>query len=273
MSRFRPHVLRLLDVHLDDSSSIPNFFFKKLLNFFGINVSSKTFVFFKRFYRKTGFHIKISKSFSKYGEDLILSKYLPELSGSYLDIGSSNPTLGSNTFFFYRKGWSGVTIDPLEKSFLKHKVMRKRDSQFLGVVTGSTDTNAKIIFYEYSADDFSTTSEGRYLELLKAGISPVNIRDAKVISLKQLNLLVGPLEPYLLDIDIEGDELAVLKSINWQVFLPRVVAVEEWVSPIYVPTDIRLLLEGKGYVLASRAAITSIYVHNNYLQQTNKTKS
>ena len=268
MSRVRARVLRTLGAHLGDSSSIPNHFFKRLLKVLGIKSSSKAFAILKKFYRKTGSHIRIPKSYSFNGEDLILAKYLPELNGSYLDIGSGNATLGSNTFLFYKRGWSGITIDPLNRSFRKHQLKRKRDSQLLGVVTGLTDPKAKVIFYEYSADDYSTTSEGRYLELLKNGTKPINIREVNVIDLAQLNLSVEPSDPFLLDIDIEGDELAVLNSINWSVFLPRVVAVEEWVSPVYVPTDIRLLLEGKGYVLASRAAITSIYVHKNYLQQT-----
>lgn len=267
MSGVRTRVLRALGVYSDDSSSIPNYFFKWLLSILGIKSSSKPFAIFRKFYRKTGFHIRIPKSYSFNGEDLILAKYLPELNGSYLDIGSGNATLGSNTFLLYKRGWSGITIDPLKRSFRKHQRKRKRDSQLLGVVTGSPDLNAKVIFYEYSADDYSTTSKVRYLELLKEGTKPISIREVKVIDLTQLNLSVEPADPFLLDIDIEGDELAVLDSINWSVFLPRVVAVEEWVSPIYVPTDIRFLLEGKGYVLASRAAITSIYVHKNYLQE------
>ena len=71
----------------------------------------------------------------------------------------------------------------------------------------------------------------------------------------------------MLDIDIEGGEFLVLNSINWAVFMPRVIAVEEWISPIYTPTNIRLLLEDKGYELTSRAVITSIYVHKNYLNE------
>lgn len=268
MGRFKAHLLRKLGVHKDDSSSIPNLVFKWLLNILGFKTSSKAFAIFRKFYRRTGSHIKIPKSFSFNGEDLILAKYLPELNGRYLDIGSGNPTLGSNTFLFYKRGWSGITIDPLKRSFRKHQFKRKRDSQLIGVVTGSTNLTANVIFYEYSADDFSTTSEDRYLELLKEGTTPISIHEAKIIDLKQLNLLAAPLDPYLLDIDIEGDELAVLNSIDWSKFLPRVIAVEEWVSPIYVSTDVRLLLEGKNYVLASRAAITSIYVHKNYLQRT-----
>lgn len=267
MSRFRAYFLRHLGVQLDNSSSLTNTLFKRLLNLLGVESSSKTFSFFKRFYRRTGSHINIPKSFSFNGEDLILAKYLPELNGSYLDIGSGNPTLGSNTYYFYKKGWAGITIDPLDRSFRRHRLRRKRDSQLLGVVTGSEDIGAKVIFYEYSADDFSTTSEKRYLELLKVGNKPIRIREVEIIDLDQLKLSVEPLDPYLLDLDIEGDEFAVLNSINWEAFLPRVIAVEEWLSPINVPTRVRLLLEEKGYVLASRAFITSIYVHKDYLHR------
>lgn len=268
MSRFRAHVLGHLGAHSDNSSSTPNLLVKLLLNSLGIKSSSNAFSFFKKVYRKTGSHIRIPKSFSFNGEDLILIKYLPELDGKYLDIGSGNATLGSNTFLFYRRGWSGITIDPLNRSFRRHQLRRKRDSQLLGVVTGLKEMREKVIFYEYSADDFSTTSETRYLELLKEGNKPISIRDVKIINLEQLNLSAEPLDPYLLDLDIEGDEFAVLNSIDWDVFLPRVIAVEEWLSPIYTPTVVRLLLEEKGYVLASRAAITSIYVHRKYLEQT-----
>ena len=243
---------------------------KKALESLGIKSRSKIFITIKNLYRRTGSHIRIPKSYSFNGEDLILGKYLPELEGKYLDIGSGNPIMGSNTYHFYKRGWSGITIDPLKRSYRKHQLKRKRDSQLLGVVTGSTDSSEKVIFYEYSADDYSTTSESRFLELLNEGNKPINLREVNVIDLAQLNLSVEPSDPFLLDIDIEGDELAVLNSINWSVFLPRVVAVEEWVSPIYIPTDIRLLLEEKGYDLASRAAITSIYVHRNYLEQTDR---
>lgn len=267
MIRTRAWIQNALGMRMHSSSSIPNLFFKKFLRYLGIDSSSRIFIIFKNIYRRTGSHIKIPKNYSFNGEDLILSKYLPELHGSYLDIGSGNPSLGSNTYLFYRRGWSGVTIDPLERSLRKHKRRRRRDRQILGVVTGLKEANSKVIFYEYAADDFSTTSEDRYLELLKEGSKPINVRESKVIDLNQLNLSIEPLEAFLLDIDIEGGEFLVLNSINWAVFMPRVIAVEEWISPIYTPTNIRLLLEDKGYELTSRAVITSIYVHKNYLNE------
>ena len=267
MFRLRTSILNALGIHSDNTSSVPNLVTKRFLELLGINSSSRVFRAFKLFYRRTGAHIRIPHSFSFNGEDLILAKYLPELSGSYLDIGSGNPTLGSNTFLFYSRGWSGISIDPLQRSHRRHQRRRERDHQILGAVIGSAGDVSKITFYEYAADDFSTTSESRYLELLEQGNKPSNIRDSKVIDLNQLDLITGPLEPYLLDIDIEGGEFSVLESINWAVFSPRVIAVEEWISPIYNPTNVRLLLEENGYELTSRAVITSIYVHRSYLKQ------
>jgi hypothetical protein len=71
--------------------------------------------------------------------------------------------------------------------------------------------------------------------------------------------------PTLLDIDVEGAELSVLESNDWDKYLPRVIAVEEWTSPIYIATDVRKLLENQGYQLVSRCFLTSIYVHLDYL--------
>ena len=267
IKRVRAKALLVLGVQFDDSSTFLNLAAKRGLKLVGINSSSKKFLLVKRIYRRTGSHIKIPRSFSFNGEDRILAKYLPELKGQYLDIGSGYPVVGSNTYLFYNRGWSGITVDPLENSFHKHKLKRGRDRQILGVLTGRKDVAAKVTFYEYSANDFSTSSKSRYLQLKNEGTYPIKIREVISIKLDQLKLSAGPLDPYLLDIDVEGNEFEILESNNWEIFLPRVIAVEEWVSPIYVPTEIRLLLEGQGYVLTSRAAVTSIYVHEEYLKK------
>ena len=273
IKRIKARTLRVLGVQFDDSSTIPNLAVKQGLKLMGINSSSKEFMLIKRMYRKSGSHIRIQRSCSFNGEDLILARYLPELMGHYLDIGSGDPKLGSNTYLFYSRGWSGITIDPLENSFHKHRFKRGRDRQILGVVTSNDAAGGKVIFYEYSANDFSTTSEGRYLQLKKEGTCPIKIREVAPIKLEELELSAGPLEPYLLDIDIEGNEFEILQSNNWEIFLPRVIAVEEWESPIYQPTAVRSLLEGQGYVLSSRAAVTSIYVHEAYLKNLESLKN
>lgn len=60
-----------------------------------------------------GFRIS-KKSFSQYGEDLILESYFQKIGlsdGVYVDIGGFHPTWLSNTYLLHKKGWSGFVVD------------------------------------------------------------------------------------------------------------------------------------------------------------------
>ena len=62
-----------------------------------------------------------SKSYSQEGEDLILSRYFDgQREGFFIDVGAFHPIRFSNTYLFYRLGWSGINIEarPGSKSFL-----------------------------------------------------------------------------------------------------------------------------------------------------------
>ena len=53
-------------------------------------------------------------TFSADGEDIIIRKFLSGVKkGFYVDLGAHNHKLGSNTYYFYLLGWSGVCVDPL----------------------------------------------------------------------------------------------------------------------------------------------------------------
>jgi hypothetical protein len=266
MATVRSMALKLFRVSHESNFTLPNLFAKSLLSKLGINQSSPIFQLLKKQYRRTGNHVRLPKSYSFNGEDRIVAKYLPEVGGKYLDIGSGHPRLGSNTFLFYKRGWSGITIDPQKRHHILHSIKRRRDKQVLACISVRSESKDSSIFYRYSADDYSTTSKSRYLDLLSQGIMPVTIREVTAITVGELDLTATPSEAFFLDIDIEGSEFEVLQSIDWKVFKPRVIAVEEWKSPLYAHTEIRGYLEDLGYKLESRAVITSIYVHSEYLE-------
>jgi hypothetical protein len=50
-------------------------------------------------------------TYSTFGEDLILQKFLKKKKGFYVDIGCYHPYEGNNTYLLYKKGWSGINID------------------------------------------------------------------------------------------------------------------------------------------------------------------
>ena len=245
-------------------ATLANLFTKKALAKMNLGKESRTYIFFRRIYRKTGKVSKLESSFSSFGEDRVLVKYLPELVGDYIDVGAGAPIKGSNTFFFYKRGWRGTTIDPIVAIIKLHKKKRPYDIQINACVTDESDIETK--FYQYLADDFSTNSANRVTELADKNIHPQKTYAVPVISLRELKHFCNPLSPSFLNIDVEGGELGVLMSNNWDLCKPRVIAIEEWESPIYSKTEVRLYLESLNYRLTSRCFLTSIYVHIEYLQ-------
>ena len=89
--------------------------------------------------------LKSNEFYSQFGEDTILEKYLQEHKGFYLDIGSGDPVRGSNTFFLYKKGWSGILIDPLTHNIFSSKIIRRKDKTIQGLVGA---TNKSYPFFE-----------------------------------------------------------------------------------------------------------------------------
>ena len=65
-----------------------------------------------------------------------------------------------------------------------------------------------------------------------------------------------------LSVDVEGMELDVLKSHNWDRFRPRFVAVE-WLEPLSVKSviasDVHRFLEQQKYELICKTPLTLIY--------------
>ena len=51
-------------------------------------------------------------SYSQEGEDMILRRlFETRRRGFYVDVGAHHPRRFSNTYYFYRQGWSGINID------------------------------------------------------------------------------------------------------------------------------------------------------------------
>lgn len=262
----RNWVSNKLGIDLNNHDFLITQIVKKVIRKSGVANYSKTYYTLRTIYTLVGGRRRIFHSQSIFGEDYILKMYLPESYGSYVDVGAGLPFKGSNTAFLYKQGWSGITIDPLESNISKHKYKRPRDTQLLAAVLSELSTEP-LEFYEYYAHEFSTNSLERVQVLKEKGILPRKSYIVEVLELSTILPVVDPLEPFLLDLDIEGNEFGILEGLNWASFRPRVICVEEWRSPIYEKSPVRLLLESQGYLLVSRAFITSIYVHRNYLEQ------
>jgi FkbM family methyltransferase len=165
-------------------------------------------------------------SYSQWGEDAVLSQYLHESKGNYIDIGSGHPILGNNTYFLYRRGWSGVLVDPILTNVKLSRRYRKRDTVFNNICS---DISSPITFYEFNSYGYSTANEQRAESLVNDGLKIKEKYQVSSISLSSIiatNYQNSRELPALLSIDVEGLELEVLRSNNWSVYKPKVICIE-----------------------------------------------
>jgi hypothetical protein len=208
---------------------------------------------------------KKEKFFGAEHEDFFIRMYIPEKHGTYVDVGGGNPILFSNSYYFYRKGFSGLVIEPLSKNKKLWKIFRRRDIfKRLAV----NQENKETLFYEFYPSELSTISE----ESMR---KTVETRSGKLMStylisskkLSEFNLIASPSQPCFISIDTEGRDIDVLKSNNFVKFRPRVIVVEDWDlnQSVHKNSKIKEFLEEKNYSMRAWTGNSCIYVHKEYL--------
>lgn len=147
-------------------------------------------------------------SYAQLGEDLVVDHYLGEKDrGYYVDIGAYDPMFLSNTYHFYRKGWSGIAVEP---NALKAEAWRSErpNDKFFPEACGDKDLKFKL---GENHDSLSSCSK-------EAGV-PVKSRP-----LSEYLAMLPSVD--LLSVDAEGMELDILKSNDWAMFRPTMIVVE-----------------------------------------------
>lgn len=168
-----------------------------------------------------------SGSFSQFGEDLIINQALNiirEQNISYLDIGANHPYLLSNTYFFYRKGFSGTLVEP-DPYLCKKLYNRKRDRILnCGVSFGESIESAKLYIMNARVLNTFSLKEAKRIEK----DTQYKIIDEVNVELIPINILLESYIttlPSVLSIDVEGLDFDILNSINFEKHrIPVVVA-------------------------------------------------
>ena|ERR1022692_3265012 len=226
----------------------------------------------QRFIRKckAGFYIirtKAKASFSQSGEDQIVSYLFNALQISkptYLDIGTNHPLSGNNTFFFYNKGCNGVCIEPDPDLFRLIKKYRSKDI-VLNVGIGS-DYQQKAELYifpdPYSGWNTFSYDEAKYREQ-ESGIAIAKKESIPLLTIDSVMEKYFNPYPNFLSIDVEGLDLAILKSIDFNKFMPEVICAETITfstkNEEFKIDDITNFLRSKGYFVFADTHINTIF--------------
>lgn len=229
----------------------------EILNILPIGYQDKTL-------KKTNFFGFATTSFSQEGEDMILSKLLEGIeNGFFLDIGAHHPFRFSNTYKFYLKGWRGINIDAMPNSMDLFNKYRKED---INLEIPIAKENKIMPFYTYNEPALNTFSE----ELAKER------GEAKKVYQLEANPLSDILDKYLpsdiksidfMSVDVEGLDLEVLESNNWEKYKPTIIVIESLTTAKDIQSslncEVAQYLTTKNYSLCSKADNTLFFKLNN----------
>jgi FkbM family methyltransferase len=192
--------------------------------------------------------------YSQEGEDIVLLRMLGDKrNGFFVDVGAYHATRFSNTYALYRRGWRGVNIDATPGSAASFEALRPEDTNIESAVYDRPGRLTLHAFDESALNTFDAELAAHYVSL---GCAP---RGATEITARPLSAILDEYVPAgqsidLLSIDVEGSELAVLRSNDWTRYAPEIVIVEVLDTQL---TDLHchpsiVFLADRGYLAVSR---------------------
>lgn len=167
------------------------------------------------------------KSYSQEGEDMILRElFRGQPSGFYVDVGAHHPKRFSNTYYFYLRGWRGINIDAMPGCMRAFRRVRPRD---INLEAGVARERGELRYFVFSDPALSTFDEQLAKERVAAGRYSILytrlVQTYPLSEILQAHLPPGQRIDFM-SIDVEGFDLQVLLSSDWERFRPRYVLVE-----------------------------------------------
>ena len=204
----------------------------------------------------------VNLAYSQDGEDMVLRRLFERKpSGFYVDVGAHHPFRFSNTCYFYRRGWRGINIDPNPdaiKAFLRD---RPAD---INLSVGVSEEPGNIAFHFFNEPALNTFDAQLAAE--RARIPGYRLLETRSVPVRRLDDLLAEFLPPdrkidFLSVDVEGLDLSVLRSNDWNRFRPHLLLVEAHERTVQaIQNDpLNVFAVAAGYQLIAKTLNTLIF--------------
>jgi FkbM family methyltransferase len=183
-------------------------------------------------FRKLPFGLALTRSgkrsFSQEGEDMVLARIFEGKSnGVYVDVGAHHPIRFSNTYMFYLRGWSGINVDAMPGSMEAFRKLRPRDCNVEALISNKSGSVKYYLF-----NDFAMNTCDAELARQRDGLAHFRLTGTRTLQPQSLSAILEKHFPAgreidFMSVDVEGWDLDVLESNNWQKFRPAIVLIED----------------------------------------------
>src|ERR1051326_2303742 len=167
-------------------------------------------------------------SYSQAGEDVVMDflfKGIGKPKPVYLELGTNSPIISNNTYMFYQRGARGVLVEA-DESIVPHIKQVRPGDKLLNIGVG-LNNEKEADFYIFDINGLNTFNKEEAEYRQKNGTSKL-VKVTKV-QLKTINEIIREnfdTWPDLLSIDIEGLDLSVLKTLDFERYPIPVICAE-----------------------------------------------
>jgi FkbM family methyltransferase len=200
---------------------------------------------------------------SQYGEDIVLDRVLNlKQPGFFVDVGCFHPVKYNNTFKLYRRGWRGVNLD-LDPIKIDAFNLRRPDD--VNLVAAVSDTERTVQVGSAGLYTVTATIDGEAIAKLRTQSGRIAFREVRTRTLTSLldatRFRAKKID--VLSVDVEGHELPVLRSLDFERYQPKLLIVELHARTLEAVTESEVFawLSARGYHLINWTGPSLIFLH------------
>ena len=169
-------------------------------------------------------HFLKRKSYAMDGEDLAIDLFNKKRDkGFYVDIGAHHPIQRNNTHLLFKKGWEGVNIDINQFSIDLFNFLRPKDLN-LQIAVSDKEGEASF-FYQKKFSQLNTTDKGVAKENFQGNFQEKKVKCQTIQNILDNSKYKNKKIDFL-NIDIEGAEMKVLNTLNFEIYDPSLICIE-----------------------------------------------
>jgi len=198
-----------------------------------------------------------NKHFAQFGEDILVSTIFRNIKkGFYVDIGAYHPFKGSLTYNLYKKGWQGVNIDLSKESIELFQIARPSDTNINCAISSE---NKETFYYENSP-----INQQNSLIKQSDNQKKISINSYKLETILKKN---GFQKVDYINIDTEGNEIEILRSVDFEKVKPILITLED--NSFIIDSEQKVekikFMKENNYELINIIGVTLFFLRKDYL--------
>jgi FkbM family methyltransferase len=217
----------------------------------------------------------VPETYSQAGEDIVIEALLTSIRGKarpiasiyYLEVGANHPIQTSNTYLFYRKhNAQGVLFEADPELIPALETVRPRDAVVRTAVSARRDET--LVLNVSRAKELSSLDVNHLKSFAGMGEIAQVARQIVVPNTHIADVLAkyGQQQIHYLSIDVEGEDLPIMKAIDFDRYRPWVLSCEPsaQVHPDN-PQQMFQVMTQAGYALVAITSVNFIFADKRWL--------